>query len=140
MADSSVVDTALPRCPLPLLPLQMGPNPSRLLFIDESSIWCEWTQPSGISLQKPLEAAITDENSEDMRNGNPKERGLSLELFAHVVWCVVSFVHVRRHLKTRAKAIVKCVFVVLAMQHPELFGDALTQESQAHLRKEAFQA
>lgn len=88
---------------------------TRVSFSNSSPTWQKWSCPSGVAPQKHLAAAINDkEDSKNMANGNPNKRGINLELFAHVIWCVASFVCVRRHLKTRAKAIVKCIFQVLA--------------------------
>lgn len=121
-SSARTLTTVSPACPSP-------GRSSRLSLINQSSIWHKWSRPSGAALQKHLEAAIADENCKEMRNGNAKDQSINLELFAHAIWSVVSFVHVRRHLKTRAKAIVKCVFTVLAVQCPDPFRDILMQES-----------
>lgn len=65
---------------------------------------------------------------------------MDLELLASLLWVLVSFVCVRRHLKSGAKALVLCAFKALAVQHPDLFRNVLVQESRTFLRHEVFQA
>lgn len=82
---------------------------------------------------------MLDENK-DIKNGASTMRVVDLGLLGNIVWSVLAFVCVRRLVKTCAKALVQCIFRVLAQQHPDIFGDVLVQESRGHPRQEVFQA
>lgn len=62
-----------------------------------------------------------------------------MEFFAQLLWSLLSFVCIRRRVKTRAKALAQCLFIYLLEQHPELFKEELVEQLRKLMRKEVFQ-
>lgn len=104
-----------------------------------SSVWWLWDTKEGKTLNEAPLASVSNERKKDSRNGSKKERMLNLNYMADAPWALVSFVHVRRQLRTRAKAFIRCIFTVLMETCPDLFKDAPLKESKMLIRKEAFQ-
>lgn len=63
-----------------------------------------------------------------------------MQFFTQLLWSLLSFVCIRRKVKTRAKALVQCSLNCLLEQCPELFREELVEQSRKLMRKEVFQA
>jgi hypothetical protein len=101
--------------------------------------FARWTKASGKDLERRLGKAIKDEQNKDLHNGSKSKRKINLEVMGAVLWSVVHFGYVTRLLKTRANAIVFCLFRHLCQWKPELFEEAILVESRQFLRRHVFQ-
>jgi hypothetical protein len=100
-----------------------------------SSIDWKWRSLQGKSMDKGLFYAVHDELQRPKTGAKKKERGPNLELLSTLLWTMMGFVYSSRYLKTRAEALILCVFHVLADQYPELFKDVLMRESRSYIRR-----
>ena len=91
-------------------------------------------------MDKALEAAVLEETMKDKTNGRAKNRNINLEIEAKLIWQLQCFVHPTRQTKTRAKALIDCIFEVFPELYPDLFKDALVEGSRKYLRKHVTKA
>jgi hypothetical protein len=84
-----------------------------------SSVHWKWRTNQGKSLDKGLMMAVKDEMERKKMGVTKKKRSIDLELLAVLIWSLLGFVYFSRFLKTRAEALVKCVFHALFNAYPE---------------------
>jgi hypothetical protein len=101
--------------------------------------FARWTKVSGKALERKLGKAIKDKQEKDLHNGSKCHRRINLEILGSLIWSVVHFGYVTRLLKTRANAIVLCLFRHLCQWKPELFEEAILVESRQFLIRHVFQ-
>jgi hypothetical protein len=105
-----------------------------------SSVHWKWRSNQGKSLDKGLMMVVNDEMSRKKTGVSKKKRAIDLDTLAVLLWALLGFVYSSRFLKTRAEALVRCVFHVMMNLYPELFKDILMKESRAFLRKHVMHA
>ena len=142
---------------LSLSPIQLNgrrrPIRQRVFYPSEttsihSSIHWKWQDAdgkptkSGKALEKALKDAVLEETMKDKTNGRSKNRRINLELDSKLIWNLLAFVHPTRHTKTRAQALVDCVFDVLPLLYrdPENFEEILLIGCRKFLRKHVTKA
>jgi hypothetical protein len=99
-----------------------------------SSVPWKWRDKHGKAFDLNLHTAIHDELNRP-KSGAKKNRQINLTVLGILLWKLMTFLYGCRFLKTRAEALVLCIFQVLANEYPELFKDILIKESRKFLRK-----
>ena len=134
-----------------LPPIPLNGSRQKVFFPSEStlihsSIHWKWQgvngKPTklGKALDNALKDAVEEETMKDKTNGMAKNRKINLELDSKLIWNLLAFVHPTRQTKTRAQALVDCVFEVLPLLYPEHFGEALLHGCRKYLRKHVTKA
>jgi hypothetical protein len=100
-----------------------------------SSVDWKWRANEGKELDVALHGVVHDKMNRPKSGCTKKKRQIDLTCLAHLLWMLMSFVYSCRHLKTRAEALVRCMFRVLAKEYPELFKDVLIQECRNYIRQ-----
>jgi hypothetical protein len=97
-----------------------GHRDQHLVF---SSVHWKWRTNQGKSLDKGLMMVIKDEMERKKTGVSKKKRSIDLDSLAALIWALLGFLYSSRFLKTRAEALVRCVFHVMMKLYPELFKD-----------------
>jgi hypothetical protein len=105
-----------------------------------SSVHWKWRTNQGKSLDKGLMMVVNDEMSRRKTGVTKKKRSINIDFLAGLIWALLGFVYSSRYMKTRAEALVRCVFHGMMKLYPDLFKDALMKESRAFLRKHVMHA
>jgi hypothetical protein len=100
-----------------------------------SSIDWKWRAKSGVDFDVRLHEVVHDELNREKSSGKKKSWAIDLELLANVLWALMLFLFGTRHLKTRAGALVQCIFRVLVKEYPEVFKDVLLKECRSFMRE-----
>jgi hypothetical protein len=100
-----------------------------------SCVAWKWRGIAGKELDLGLHEAAQDEMNRPKSGAKKKTRRIELTLLANVLWGLMSFLYSSRYLRTRAEALVQCIFQVLVKEYPELFKDVLLKESRIFIRE-----
>jgi hypothetical protein len=98
-----------------------------------SQVYWRWRQKDSIKLDKEFYRVVNDDMHKSKSSGR-KSDGISLDLLATLLWGLLSFLYPKRRGKKKAKALLDCIFTILALKFPEYFDDALMESSRKYCR------
>jgi hypothetical protein len=93
----------------------------------------QWRQKEGIKLDKEFFRPVHDDMQKSKSSGR-KSDSICLDILANLLWALLLFLYPSRGGKKKAKALVDCIFNVLALKYPEYFDDALMDCSRKFCR------
>jgi hypothetical protein len=96
----------------------------------------KWRCKKGKELDLSLHQCVHDELNREKSSGRKKIRAIDLHILGKVLWSLMAFLYGTRFLRTRAEALVKCIFQVLAKEYPDLFKDVLVKECRRAFMRE----
>jgi hypothetical protein len=105
-----------------------------------SSIDWKWREKQGKSLDLALHESVHDEMNRPKSGAQKKDRLINIQILGSLLWRLMMFIYGTRYLKSRAEALVRAIFQVLAKEYPELFNDILITECRRFLRQNVTQA